>query len=200
MNENMYQTLSANCLQKYRWTVFNCVGELSCRLANCLDSTWTTSFYQNWDDVKISALVALTQRHLDWSPSISLILGGCLLLHCCVVPVFPGDFFVVFFMLNSKFRHIHPIWGNDQNWSSQYLYIYTRDYQRTSRVTQMIKDLNWRTLEQRCIDSRLTLMYKITYDLVAIHAADYLIPNSNTRQSRHNHLLAYRQIQTLKDY
>ena len=40
-------------------------------------------------------------------------------------------------------------------------------------------------------------MYKITYDLVAIPAADYLIPN--TRQSRHNHLLA-RQIPTLKDY
>ena len=74
----------------------------------------------------------------------------------------------------------------------------TRDYQRTSSVTQMIKDLNWRTLEQRRIDSRLTLMYKITYDLVAIPAADHLIPN--TRQSRHNHLLAYRQIPTLKDY
>ena len=56
---------------------------------------------------------------------------------------------------------------------------------------------NWRTLEQRCIDSRLTVMYKITYDLVAIPAADYLIPN--TRQSRHNHQLAYRQIPTLKD-
>ena len=74
----------------------------------------------------------------------------------------------------------------------------TRDYQRTSSVTQMIKDLNWRTLEQRRIDSRLTLMYKITYDLVAIPAADYLIPN--TRQSRHNHLQAYRQIPTIKDY
>ena len=69
------------------------------------------------------------------------------------------------------------------------------DYQRTSSVTQMIKDLNWRTLEQQRIDSRLTLMYKITYDLVAIPAADYLIPN--TRQSRHNHQLAYRQIPTL---
>ena len=39
-------------------------------------------------------------------------------------------------------------------------------------------------------------MYKITYDLVAIPAADYLIPN--TRQSRHNHQLAYWQIPTLK--
>ena len=74
----------------------------------------------------------------------------------------------------------------------------THDYQRTSSVTQMIKDINWRTLEQRRIDSRLTLMYKIIYDLVDIPAADYLIPN--TRQSRHNHLIANRQIPTLKDY
>ena len=73
----------------------------------------------------------------------------------------------------------------------------SRDYQRTSSVTQMIKDLNWRSLEQRRIDSRLTLMYKIIYDLVAIPAADYVIPS--TRQSRHNHQLAYRQIPTLKD-
>ena len=56
----------------------------------------------------------------------------------------------------------------------------TSDYQRTSSVTQMIKDLNWRTLEQRRIDSRLTLIYKITYDLVAIPAADNLIPNQDT--------------------
>ena len=49
----------------------------------------------------------------------------------------------------------------------------TCDYQCTSRVMQMIKDLNWHTHEQQCIDSPLTLMYKITYDLVAITAADY---------------------------
>ena len=74
----------------------------------------------------------------------------------------------------------------------------THDYQRTSSVTQMLQDLDWRTLEQRRIDSRLTLMYKITYDLVAIPAADYIFPN--TRQSRHNHLVAYRPIPKLKDY
>ena len=51
----------------------------------------------------------------------------------------------------------------------------TRDYQRTSSENQMLKDLNWRTLELRRINSRLILMYKITYDLVAIPAADYLL-------------------------
>ena len=74
----------------------------------------------------------------------------------------------------------------------------TRDYQRTSSVTQMFKDLNWRTLDQRRIDSRLIFMNKITYDLVAIPVADYLI--LKTRQSRHNHQLVYRQFPTLKVY
>ena len=62
----------------------------------------------------------------------------------------------------------------------------------------MLKDLNWRPLDQRRIDSRLVMMYKVTYDLVAIPASDYLV--RNTRTSRHIHPLAYRQILTLKDY
>ena len=74
----------------------------------------------------------------------------------------------------------------------------TRDYRYISSVTAMLKDLNWRPLDQRRIDSRLVLMYKATYDLVAIPALDYLV--HNTRQSRHNHPLAYRQIPTLRDY
>ena len=73
-----------------------------------------------------------------------------------------------------------------------------RDYKYTSSVTAMLKDLNWRPLDQRRIDSRLLMMYKVTYDLVAIPAPEYL--NRNTRQSRHIHSLAYRQIHTLKDY
>ena len=84
-------------------------------------------------------------------------------------------------------QNLKPVQHRSVRWA-------IRDYQRTSSVTQ----LNWRTLEQRRIDSRLTIMYKITYDLVAIPAADYIIPN--TRRQRHNHLLAYRQIPTLKDY
>ena len=52
----------------------------------------------------------------------------------------------------------------------------TRDYQYTSSVSSMLQDLNWRTLDQRRIDSRLVLLYKVTYDLVAIPASDYLIP------------------------
>ena len=74
----------------------------------------------------------------------------------------------------------------------------TRDYRYTSSVTAMLKDLNWCPLDQRRIDSRLMMMYKVTYHLEAIPASLYHVPN--TRVSRHIPSLAYRQIQTLKDY
>ena len=74
----------------------------------------------------------------------------------------------------------------------------TRDYNYTSSVSTMSKDLSCRPLEQRRIDSRLRMMYKVRFDLVAIPTSEYLIPN--TTQSRHIHALAYRQIPTLKDY
>ena len=74
----------------------------------------------------------------------------------------------------------------------------TRDYRYTSSVSAMLQDLNLRTLDQRRIDSRLVLLYKVTYDHVAIPASDYLI--RNTRSSSRNYSLAYRRITTLKDY
>ena len=74
----------------------------------------------------------------------------------------------------------------------------TRDYQYTSSLSAMLQDLNWRPLDQRRTDRRLVLLYKVTYDIVAIPAGDYLI--RNTRRSAKNHPLAYRQITTLKDY
>ena len=68
----------------------------------------------------------------------------------------------------------------------------TRDNRHTSSVTTMPQNLNWRTLDQRRIDSRLIMIYKVKYDLVAfdlvaIPASDYLTPY--LRQSRHIHPL-----------
>ena len=73
-----------------------------------------------------------------------------------------------------------------------------RYYSYTSSVTAMLKDLTWRPLDQRRIESRRIMLYKVTYDLVAIPASQY--PTRNTRLSRHIHPLSYRQIPTLKDY
>ena len=50
----------------------------------------------------------------------------------------------------------------------------TRDYRCTSNITAMLKDLNWRPLDQWRINSRLVLLYKVTYDHVAIYASDYI--------------------------
>ena len=68
------------------------------------------------------------------------------------------------------------------------------DYWQTSSVTTMLGNLNWRTLDQRRIDSRFVMLYKVTYDLVAIPAYAYLIPNR--RESKSIHPLAYKQIPT----
>ena len=74
-----------------------------------------------------------------------------------------------------------------------------RDYQRTSSVTAMfISDLKWRRLDQRRIDARLSLMYKISHDLVAIPKTQFLIPV--LRQSRTTHNKAYRQMPATTDY
>ena len=62
----------------------------------------------------------------------------------------------------------------------------------------VITDTHLACLQCFRIDSRLVLLYKVTYDLVAIPASDYLI--RNTRLSSIIHPLAYRQITTLKDY
>ena len=73
-----------------------------------------------------------------------------------------------------------------------------RHHSYTSSITAMLKDLYWRPLDQRRIDSRLVMLYKVTYDLDAIPASQYL--TRNTRLSKHIHPLSYRQIPFLKDY
>ena len=72
------------------------------------------------------------------------------------------------------------------------------DFGRTSSVTDMLHTLKWRRLDLRRIDSRLSLMYKITNQLVAIPIQDVLIPLN--RQSRHYHPLSYRLISATTDY
>ena len=45
----------------------------------------------------------------------------------------------------------------------------TRDYKYTSSVTAMLKDLNWRPFDQRHIDSRLLMMYKVICHMLSQH-------------------------------
>ena len=49
----------------------------------------------------------------------------------------------------------------------------------------MMTDLKWKPLQQRRREHRLTLLYKIINNLVAIPKDDYI--EFNTRDSRHGH-------------
>ncbi len=73
-----------------------------------------------------------------------------------------------------------------------------RDYQRTSSVTNMPSNLEWRQLDLRRIDQRLIMFYKITNCLITIPVSFYV--TLNLRPSRVSHPLAYRTIQTSSDY
>ena len=72
------------------------------------------------------------------------------------------------------------------------------DYGQTSSVTEMMQSLHWHRLDQRRIDNKLSLMYKITNNLIAIPISDFLIPL--VRPSRHYHPLSYRLITATTDY
>ena len=50
----------------------------------------------------------------------------------------------------------------------------TGRYHNTSSVSDMLRSLDWRSLEQRRVDSRLTILYKIQNHLVAIDENSYL--------------------------
>ena len=63
------------------------------------------------------------------------------------------------------------------------------DYKSESSVTNMLKELGWRSLEQRRADMRLILFYKILHNLVNIDFRHLLIPP--TRLTRHQHPLAF---------
>ena len=70
----------------------------------------------------------------------------------------------------------------------------SNDYSTYSSVTDMLSNLGWRSLENRRIDARLTMFYKIVYGLVAIPLPSYFVrPEVYTR---HMHSLSYRQIHT----
>ena len=65
----------------------------------------------------------------------------------------------------------------------------TNKYRNTSSVSNMIDNLNWRSLVDRRTDSRLTMLYKISHDKVAVPRTDRLIPP--LRHSRYTHSLSY---------
>ena len=70
----------------------------------------------------------------------------------------------------------------------------TGRYHNTSSVSDMLRGLDWRSLEQRRVDSRLTIPYKIRNHLVAIDENLYLQRGTGRREYQ------YRQLRADKDY
>ena len=52
----------------------------------------------------------------------------------------------------------------------------TRRYHNTSSVTNMLRHLEWQTLDQRRIATNLTMLYKITNNIVTVPIHTYLTP------------------------
>jgi hypothetical protein len=67
-------------------------------------------------------------------------------------------------------------------------------YQRRDSPTQMLKELKWPTPDRRRTESRLILLYKIVYRLVAVPVI-YLPPQAQTR-TRHSHSMKFQRYQT----
>ena len=65
----------------------------------------------------------------------------------------------------------------------------TRRYHNTSSVTNMLRHLEWQTLEQRRIATNLTMLYKITNNIVTVPIHTYLTPW--TRPPTRSHNLCY---------
>ena len=59
-------------------------------------------------------------------------------------------------------------------------------------VTEMVQQLEWRSLEPKSADACLCLFYKVIHGLVVVHLQDYL--HYSNRISRHCHSMTFRQV------
>ena len=71
-------------------------------------------------------------------------------------------------------------------------------YSNYDSVTAMQSDLCLRSLEQRRVDARVIKLYKIIHGIVAISLPVYF--EQLSRQTRHSHPLAFRQIHATANY
>ena len=70
------------------------------------------------------------------------------------------------------------------------------NFDRRSRVTDIVKQLGWRSFEQRRADARLCLFYKVFHGLIALPLPDCI--HYSNRISRYS--MTLRQVSTSTDY
>ena len=71
-------------------------------------------------------------------------------------------------------------------------------FNKTASVTDMLFDLKWDTLETRRKKKSLTLLYKLSHNLVNINTEEHLIPKREKR-TRNSHGFKYRMPKVSKD-
>ena len=60
-----------------------------------------------------------------------------------------------------------------------------KDFQQTSSVTAMLRDIGWDSLEERRAKSRSDMIYRIKNDMLDVPASEYLTPlHGNTKSTR----------------
>ena len=70
------------------------------------------------------------------------------------------------------------------------------NFERTASVSDMLSSMGWETLEERRIKTRITLLFKIAHDLIAVPATQLRPSNSRTR----GHQMRYRPITARTKY
>ena len=70
-------------------------------------------------------------------------------------------------------------------------------YDKTSGITGMNQYLKWHSLQYRCRDARLCMLYKIYYNLIAIPAD---CPQLQQRHIQFSHQLSYHTLQGSRNY
>ena len=73
-----------------------------------------------------------------------------------------------------------------------------QNYNRTASIIDMLRELEWDTLEMRRKKNRLTPTYKLSHSLVDIKTEKFLVPNSET-WTRWSHAFKYRIPKIRKD-
>ena len=69
------------------------------------------------------------------------------------------------------------------------------DYRRTSSVSSMLQQLQWLTLQEHRAQAKVTIMYRIMYQLVDMPTTYHLIPISSIRGHGLNYLVPYARTQ-----
>ena len=74
----------------------------------------------------------------------------------------------------------------------------TNSYHNTSSVSNMLSSLQWPTIQQRRLNIRMCMIYKIIHNLVAIPQDNYFIPKCRLTPNQHPY--TFMQYQPSRDY